>query len=345
MLALFAGGCVPSSSSRLGFVMNASSQRSGKTLLAKIMASPVHGKFRGMAWRDNEDDMIKILDSETLAASPYICFDNIRSVIKSAPLEGYMTTPMHTGRILGRSEMFTAENNAVLLLTGNNLHVDTDMTHRTLIIDLYVEESDIQSRKVENPINDHWLGKLENRRRILSALWAIVRHWDAAGRPLATGNVRNGFEDWCSIIGGMVEFAGFGDMLAKAVLENAGDDEDNDINALVTHLAASSNTEFTFQEIVHCAWENGLFPWCMHGREESMTLKEGWSSTISLKLDGKNNSRFGYILARHTKGERGGIFTIRMPDRSLVKHKFLSKGKGRHKRFHLKPHGIINQTN
>lgn len=344
MLALFAGGCVPQESSRLGFIMNASSQRSGKTLLGKIMTAPIHGKFRGLSWKDKDDEMTKILDSEVLAASPYICFDNVRATIMSAPLEGFMTTPMHTGRHLGRSEMFVAENNAVILITGNNLNVGTDIQHRTLYIDLYVEEADIQSRKVANPIDDVWLGQIENRRRILSYLWAIVRHWDAAGRPLATGNLRNGFERWCSIIGGMVEFAGFGDMLAPAVLENAGDDEDNDINALVTLLAhASGSGEFTFQEVVHTAWENGLFPWVMHGREETLTLKEGWASVLSLKLDGKNNSRFGHILGRHTKGERGGIFTVRMPDRTLVKYRFYLKGKGRHRRYHVKPHATINR--
>jgi len=49
MLALFAGGCVPSEASRMGFVANANAQRSGKTLLVKLAAAPVYGRFKPKA--------------------------------------------------------------------------------------------------------------------------------------------------------------------------------------------------------------------------------------------------------------------------------------------------------
>lgn len=50
-----------------------------------------------------------ILDSEAIAGSPYICFDNVRGLIQSQALENLMTAATWTGRHLGRSEMFTAD--------------------------------------------------------------------------------------------------------------------------------------------------------------------------------------------------------------------------------------------
>jgi hypothetical protein len=121
---------------------------------------------------------------------------------------------------------------AFVLLTGNNCNIGTDMQERLLMCDLYVEDADRQERDTDIPkehiLDDVWLSRPENRRDILSALWTIVRHWDAAGRPQATGRPRRGFDEWCYIFGGMVEFAGFGDALATPELENCGDSEGTD---------------------------------------------------------------------------------------------------------------------
>jgi hypothetical protein len=336
MLAVFAGGCVAPQAARLAFLSNANMQRSGKTLLTKIAIYPLYGKCKLQSWRDSDEDMIKLLDSETLAATTYIFFDNIRSLIASSPLEGFMTTPLWGGRILGGNDTFEAENNALIFLTGNNSALGPDMQERSLIIDLYVETADRQDRggeemPREHRIDDVWLSKLENRRMILSSLWCIVRHWEGAGRPRATGKARRGFEEWCEIIGGMVEFAGFGDPLERPTdLENCGDSETEDIRALVEHCSAAvRHRELTFQEIVHICWEKGLIPWCMHGREEYIESIQ----KNSLKLNDSANSRFGLLLKRSC-GERGLIHTFRSPDGKETRHvRFSCRGKGISRRF------------
>ena len=336
MLALFAANCVPREASKMGFIYNASAPRSGKSLLAKIATAPVYGSFKAQPWREDEESMIKILDSEVLAASPYICFDNIRGLLASQPLEGFMTSPTWTGRYLGRTEMFTAENNAVLMFTGNNINAGTDISHRALFCDLFVEQADIQDREMdpEKVINDVFLSKPQNRRLILSALWSIVRHWDFAGRPLASGKVRLGFEDHGRIIGGMVEFAGFGDMLARPILENAGDSEAEDIITLVKKLHALNRPDYTFQEIVHVCWEHGLFPWYLHGKEELHSIREGFPAELTLRLNDSCNAKMGLLIARHS-GERGHVHQFRDDAGTIIRVRFTLRGKGRHRRFHL----------
>lgn len=338
MLAVFAGGCVPQKASRLGFLMNANLQRSGKTLLVKMAVSPVYGGFKAQSWRKEEENMLKILDAETLAGSNYICFDNVRDVVASPPLEGFMTSPGWTGRILGMSKMFDTENNVVLYLTGNNTSLGADMQERLLIVDLYVETADRQDREVEikpeDEIDDVWLSRPENRRLILSSLWAIVRHWDAAGRPLATGKPRKGFGTWCRILGGMVEFAGFGDALERPKnLDGCGDSESEDIRSLIQHACEGIRARhMTFAEITDLAWQHGLFPWLMHGKEDF----DQDLGRVTLKLNESCNSKFGLLLKRNCSGERGTVHVFKSADhRSERRIRFYLKGKGRARRYNF----------
>ena len=338
MLSIFAANCVPREAGKMAFAYNANIQRSGKSLLAALAAAATHGSFKRQPWSEDDEALKKILDSEVLAGSPYICFDNVRGLIQSQALESFITSPTWTGRHLGRSEMFTAENNAVVLITGNNINPGTDIQHRTLWCDLYVEDADPQARVIEGTIlDDVWLMNPFNRRAILSALWAIVRHWDFAGRPNATGRTRQGFDTWGKIIGGMVEFAGFGDMLAKPKLQNAGDTESDDVLALVKFLHKQNAVDYTYQEVVHICWENGLFPWNLHGREENYSLREGWSSVLTLRLNDVCNSRMGLLLLRHAT-ERGSVHNFIDPQTSkAVRIRLSHYGKGRHRRYSLSP--------
>ena len=334
MLSHFAAGCVPAMSSRMGFAYNANAQRSGKTLLVKTITIPVGSTFKAQPWRDNDEEMTKILDSETLAASPYICFDNARGIVASQPLEAFMTAPTWTGRVLRSSQMFTADNNALIFVTGNNLNLGTDMQHRLLWVELYAEDANIQSRTVTDEINDRWLAEPAHQHKILSAMWAIVRHWNAAGRPTAAGKLRKGFEDWCRVIGGMVEFAGFGDMLAKAELENSGDHETQDIHQLVATLARGvvSTAAYDTRAVVEILYNDGLLNWMLDGREH---FDEG-RGVETIQPNRASSTRIGHALGRATAGTRGLAYHVAVDpeDPSITRTvRFYAKGKGRNRRF------------
>ncbi len=105
MLSQFAGGCVPPCSRGMGFLWNANTPRSGKTLLAKLAIIPVHGSVAIQSWASKDDELKKILDAEVLRAASYIFFDNVRGHIASQAIEAFITSPMWTGRILGKTEM------------------------------------------------------------------------------------------------------------------------------------------------------------------------------------------------------------------------------------------------
>jgi hypothetical protein len=305
MVSQFGIMLIPKDAQRLGFIYNSNSQRSGKTLLAKMAIVPVNGMMATQSWNSKEEELRKVLDAEVLRASRYIVFDNVRAHIASQVLEGFFTAPIWTGRILGRSQMYTSQNTATIFITGNYLTVSPDMNFRCLTCDLFVAEANVQERQVKTPIDDAWLMTLKNRKDVLNALWALVRHWVEAGNPKATSNLRQGFESWCETFGGIVSFAGFGDPLAHPDTgEMDVDTETSDMRTLIHTLAdpvlsgEKRREEYRFQHIVNVAHEAGLFDWILDGKEEAgdYLLKES------------ANSKFGKLLKKYAPhvGQRQG---------------------------------------
>jgi len=322
MLSQFCVGLIPESASRMGFVFDANSQRSGKTLLAKLAIMPNSNSFRGQSWKSNDEELKKLIDAEMRQGANYICFDNVRGKLSSQTIEGMMTSPEYTGRVLGKTEMFLAKNRASLFFTGNGSFLSPDMAHRCLVCRLFVPEGDVQERKVENLIDEPWLANLENRRAILSSLWAIVRAWHEAGEPKASSlgfKPRLGFESWGEIIGGIVGFAGFGDPLEKEVV---CDMEMRDVLLLVAAMVRGAlgehAGEFTPGEMVDLCHDEGLFEWMMDGR-----LVEG-----SFKLTAKARSSFGLMLGRYAPN--GSSRTYKVGENVV---RFGQKGAGKLKRY------------
>ena len=344
MLSLFCMGIIPKGSNRMGFIFNANTQRSGKTLLAKLAIMTFTGIFKAQAWKANEEEISKVLDSEMLAGSMYVCFDNVRGYMSSQTLEGLMTSPQWTGRVLGRTQMFTADNRMNLFVTGNDCILSPDLSHRCLMCDIFVEQGDVQERQVENLIDEPWLMDKENRRNILSALWGIMRAWGEVGRPSATMfgfKPRLGFEKWGETIGGIVGFAGFGNPLEKVQLEQAGDSEERNIRKLIDRmrdLALGENRgEFNFQSIVDICLDDGLFDYMLDGIE----TQGGY------KLKSSSSSKFGLTLGRCAPKVSGG-YCGKDNDRSRPPRKYRrntpageevvflgSYGDGRHKRYFI----------
>jgi hypothetical protein len=70
-----------------------------------------------------------------------------------------------------------------------------------------MEQERAEDRKFQRILDDAAL--LAMRSDILAALWAFVREWNLAGRPKPS-RAHSSFPRWAEIIGGIVEFAGFG---------------------------------------------------------------------------------------------------------------------------------------
>jgi hypothetical protein len=145
------------------------------------------------------------------------------------------------------------------------------------------------------------------RPEILAALWALVREWELAGRPKAS-RAHSSFPRWAEMIGGIVEFAGYGCPLESPEIQSAADVDGADMRELVKLF--SDDQSKNFDEVVCIAREHGLF--------ERLIGTDG-------ELKAAEKSRFGKLLKRYDQ---------RIFDGSM---RFVVDGKGHTRRFRVVP--------
>jgi hypothetical protein len=206
MLAPFCELLVPAFQQRPAFCFTANREGSGKTLLARLALCPVHGqvKITPPPEKGNENSLRQLLSSVARAAEPYVFFDNWRGKVGSPALEAFITSNIWSDRVLGVSELFSAEKACLVFLSGNDAYVTPDMRRRSLFVELFVEDVRSEEREIKRRIDEDDI--VAGRGEILSALWTIVRGWYEAGCP--KGSVVHGsFAKWGGVVGAMVEWA------------------------------------------------------------------------------------------------------------------------------------------
>ena len=115
-----------------GFVFDAPTQGSGKTLLVKVLAAmtgtvPTMSPYPG---ENHEDEMRKALFAKLLGGSPVIAFDNVTGEFDSPTLAVILTTPHFSDRYLGLSKVGDVPTNTLVLASGNNITLKGDLPRR-----------------------------------------------------------------------------------------------------------------------------------------------------------------------------------------------------------------------
>jgi hypothetical protein len=305
MVGLFAAGLLGTGMSRPVFIYLANAEGAGKTLIAKCAISPTHGLVKTDGDLKDKAETAKELLAAVIEARPYILFDNCKRHLDSPYLEAFVSSTIWSGRILGVSKMFAGENLMTVFVTGNGCTVSPDMRRRALFVELFMENERAEDRKFERVLDDAVL--LELRPRILAALWALVREWDAAGRPKPSGT-HTAFPRWAEIIGGIVEFAEYGCPLTTAEIPSAADVDGADMRELVKLLA--DHEPLKFNKLVDLSREYGLFERII-------------GSTDDAELKPADKSTFGKLLKRYDRRVFSGS------------RSFMIDGKGRYKTFRV----------
>jgi hypothetical protein len=332
MVGLFGAGMLNELANRLHFVYVANAQRSGKTLLAKTAVVPIFGPSRVTPLPKDENELRKKLDSAAISNAAYFFLDDLEGMLRSTELNAFMTAPTWSNRRMNTQTDFAALKQTVVIITGNNLSLSTDIANRTLRCSLYTEEFDAQARKIERVIDEEYLARDDVRARVLSALWCLIREWDKAGRPRG-GRVLKGFEAWCEMFGGIVKLAGFGDPIEPPPADDySGDTEGSDMLTLIERLVGEMDNptsaaapgakrrEFTFDELVECSQANDCFSWMIKGATKRKQDEE-W-----FELDQSSKSALGKMFAAKYGGR-----TFRLADGRSIR--FGSRGRNRHRKY------------
>jgi hypothetical protein len=279
MMSRFASSLLPRGAQIPFIIWNANGPRAGKTLLAKIVEIVVRGFASIRALPESAEELQKVLDSEVLAGSSSIIFDNVKTKLDSPFLEQYATSSVVSVRRLGSSVKLDVEKRTMLMFTSNQAEVSADIAGRSLFCDLFVMEADPQSRHIDRILTEEFLSKSEIRYGILSALWSLIVAWDQSGRPAGSGRLA-GFEDWGRIIGGIVENAGFGSPMRKPSSDHLGDSDYTDMESLVRIMTEgvfrdaielNCREGITFEDLLWICRDRGLFDETIRGKVDRDT--------------------------------------------------------------------------
>jgi len=302
MVGIFAAGLLPRGALRPVFFYLANGEGAGKTLLAQCAIMPVHGRVKTSGGPRDEAEIAKELLTAVIEGRSYFLLDNCKGHLASAQLEAFVTSSLWSGRVLGESRSFNAENNVAVFITGNGCTVSPDMRRRSLTVELFMEDERAEDRHFKRVLDETAL--LAMRSPILAALWALVRAWDAAGRPKPSRKHAS-FPRWAEITGGIVEFAGYDSPLMTPDIASATDVDGADMRELVELL---TDEPVTFDSLVSLSIERGLF--------ERLIGSDG-------NLKPSDKSRFGKLLTRYDRRIFAGC------------KRFLVEGKGHSRRFRV----------
>lgn len=197
------------------FAIDAPTPGSGKGLLADTIGTLVLGAVPAvMSELRNDEELRKRITSVLLAGSPVIMFDNVNRRLASGVLAAALTAPMWSDRRLGGNETITVPNRAIWVATGNNLDLSGEIARRTVWIrvdprmDRPWEREGFRHHPLPAWVKAH-------RHDLLWALLVLAQHWFASGRPAWAGKPMGTFEDWCSVVGGVLGAAGIEGFLAN----------------------------------------------------------------------------------------------------------------------------------
>lgn len=335
-LTMFGAGLLPQRALRPAFIYTANSPGAGKTLLAKVAIIAVTGSASPRSFPRHEE-MKKILDVIAMDANTYVLFDNIKGQVGGEEIEAFITAPEWEGRILGESTKFRVDNTCTVFLTGNDSRTTQDMEERSLVVELFVQEADNRDRKIPRVIDDTFLGAPACRGKMCSAMWAMVKAWDGAGRPPAPTRLPR-FEAWSDVIAAVTAFAGYGDPCRKREVVAGGGDV-AEMRNLVDKLKPEPPVtveDWNFAMIMDEVEKHGLFENVSlehkKGEPADMYSEEGGLTPAARSFFGKFLARFNGRLFVGDGGE---------PLRFIV------QGKGNQRKFYVeneavKPVGAVS---
>lgn len=222
-------------------LITAPQRGSGKGYLGTILRV-VHGGVLRVSFPERDEEVTKslvsILDS---TSAPVVQFDNVTGVLKSAALDGALTTREWRGeRLLGGNKTADLLNDRLWVVTGNNLRIGGDLVRRTLKVTIDARMPHPERRAADSfeiPDLQGWLR--EHRGEVLHALLVLVRAWVVAGRPLGAEASTDDYGDWVRVVRGILDNAPFGDAVGQfADEETSADEDDVETEEWSTFLAA-----------------------------------------------------------------------------------------------------------
>lgn len=199
-------------------VIEATAPGTGKTLLAQTLSYPAVGNsLEAMSEGRNDEEMRKRITAKLMRSPTHILIDNVRDKIASSSFAAAITASVWEDRRLGVSQTIRMPVNCIWVITGNNPVLSSEMARRTVRIRLDTGKEQPWLRDHSQFKHSNLLGWVKDHRSEL--IWAgltLIRNWISKGEPKPANVQTMGmFEDWCNIMGGVLEVNGISGFLGN----------------------------------------------------------------------------------------------------------------------------------
>lgn len=216
-------GCVPMA------LVDKPSPGTGASKLLDLVSIVATGRpMAALSPPGEEEEWRKLITGLMRDGASLVCLDNIASDLKADALSRALSSTIWKDRTLGKPDASEYPQRACWYATGNNLTLSGDIPRRSHLIQLDAKMARPWERTAfRHPDINLWVG--ENRGAVLAALLIMARAWVIAGRPNGCKTIIGGFDEWVTVVGGILHYAGvpgFLDNLSKLYEEvDIGSDE------------------------------------------------------------------------------------------------------------------------
>jgi len=306
------------------YIIDKPAPGTGAGLLCDTISLIVTGELaRAMTLsKTGDEEWKKVITSVLRSGNLLSIIDNIEDKVSLPSLASLVTCGLYSDRILATNMMFTSPHRNVWILNGNNVQIGGDLGRRSYMsrMDANLKQPWLRNGFTHDQIQ--WI--TENRGRILAAIYTIVRSWVRNGATPATCEIpqMGSFEQWRSIIGGIMQHMSRGDFNSNAqeMLENTDVDTpawDLFINTLYERIPSwrtrnnkwgsdiptTTTVEFTSHDILEILeYEKDIY----HIDKDKIPLIETLPDEIADAYgNGKNINR---VLGNRLRSQMGRIF-------------------------------------
>ena len=197
---------------------------SGASTLSDIPAIICTGEVGDIINKKHEKaEEEKLLQSMLMKGSRFIVVDNVKDVTQ----EGYNTmgtTEKMAFRPLGKTQMVSVQNNALIVFNGINLSFTDDTARRGLITELEPNKDFL------NGIEDIRKTIKREREWIVKGLLGVIKSWADAGRPGEAEYIPQliSYMDCINIINPILKYVGINEALTNAEVAKEEFDPDRE---------------------------------------------------------------------------------------------------------------------
>jgi hypothetical protein len=202
-------GCVPMA------LIDKPAPGTGASLLLDLISIVATGNpMAALSAPGNEEEWRKLITSILRDGASMSSLDNIASDLKSDSLSRALTSTTWKDRTLGKTDAVEYPQRSSWYGNGNNLALGGDLPRRCHLIQLDAGVTNPWERTgFRHTAIKAWVD--ENRGQILAALLTMVRAWVVSGRPNGCKHIIGGFDEWVTITGGVLSYAGISDFLGN----------------------------------------------------------------------------------------------------------------------------------